>query len=68
MKTRQELQEMCLRGWRQCEALELLDTDTISVSEVEDNAYEILAMGGDVDELTDEEFDECVSILKTLTR
>jgi hypothetical protein len=59
---------MCLRGWEQCEALELLDTDTISVSEVEDNAYEILAMGGDVDELTDEEFDECVSILKTLTR
>lgn len=66
MKTRQELQTMCLTGWEQCEAHDLLDATTMTAVDIEDNAYEILSMGGNVDELTEEEFIECMEILTTM--
>ena len=44
-------------------------TELCGEDDIENNAYEILQFGfDDVDELTDDEFDKCVDILKSFLK
>ena len=61
-----ELYNACKQAWDTAEANSFVDPYLTSPADIDDLAYDILAFGfDDVEALSDDEYDQCVEILKS---
>lgn len=64
--SKQELRENCEFAWNEAEYRGYVSSLSTTKDDIDEMAYDILGFGDiDVDDLGDEEFDECIEILKS---